>query len=421
MSSFGAWLAVIAVAAFAIRLAYLFAIARHQQLGLDSVWYTLVSGSLAHGKGVIDPRAYFGSGRAIVTASHAPLYPAFLAGITRLFNGDYATFRLVGAVAGTLTVVLTGSIGKRIGGAPVGLVAAALVAVFPSLIAVDGALMSETVAIPLLLGAVWVALVAIERPTWWRFGIVGALLGLTMLARADALVVAVCVVVPMAMLAARRWSRRCAFAVIAIGGLVIVVMPWVMRNEAHFGRFLVATTSTSRTVAGANCSASYGGALIGDWDAACGADPLGPNSEIAVYDEQMTRGIDYARGHMTRLPLVVVVRELREFGLFRPRQQAHLEAIETRSYHWQLLAWACWLPAMALGTAGFVVMIRRRVRSACMLLGVVASVVLVAAFGHGNQRFRTACEPVVLVAAAVAIVRERRGREPLTCRSVDAT
>jgi 4-amino-4-deoxy-L-arabinose transferase-like glycosyltransferase len=401
-------LAAIALAAFAIRVAYLLAVARHQPLGLDAVWYTLVSGPLAYGKGMIDPGAYFGSGRAISTASHAPLYPAVLAGVTRLVNPDHATFRLIGAIAGTSTVVVTGFVGKRISGAGVGLVAAGLVAVFPSLIAVDGALMSETVAIPLSLGAVWVALVAIERPAWWRFAIVGALLGLTTLARADALAVAACVVVPMVVLADRRWSRRSALAVIAIGGLAIVVTPWVMRNEAHFGRFVVATTSTSRTVAGANCPGSYHGALIGNWDAACGGDPVGPNSEIAVYDKQMARGIDYARGHMTRLPLVVAARELREFGLLRPRQQAHLEAIETRSYHWQLLAWACWLPAMAFGTAGFVVMIRARVRSVWVLLGVVASVVLVAAVGYGNQRFRTACEPVVLVAAAHALVALRR-------------
>ena len=400
-TSFGAWLAVIAVAAFAIRLVYLVAVARHQPLGLDSTWYTLASGPLAHGKGLIDPGTYFENGHIVETASHAPLYPVFLAGITRLVNSDLATFRVAGAIAGTSTVVLTGFIGKRIGGARVGLLAAALVAVFPSLIAVDGALMSETIAIPLLLGAVWVALVAIERPTWWRFAIVGALLGLTLLARADALVAAACVVVPMVLLADRRWSHRCAFAAIALMGLALVAVPWAARNQAIFGRFVIATTSTSRTIAGDYCSGSYHGSRIGDWDGVCGADSVAP--EIAVYDEQMSRGLDYARGHLTRLPVVVGARELRELGLFHPRQEAHNEAGETRSYHWQLLAWACWLPALALGTAGFVLMIRRRVRGVWVLLGVVASVALVVGGSHGNLRFRTACEPVVLVASAYAL------------------
>ena len=404
ITSFGVLLALVAVAAFAIRVVYLQTVAHHVQLGYDAVWYTFVADPLAHGKGVIDPAAYFQQGREIVTASHAPLYSVFLAGVIRLFNGDLATLRMAGALAGTSTVVLTGFIGRRIGGPAVGVVAAGLVAVFPSLIAVDGALMSETVAIPLLLGAVWAALVAGERMVWWRYTLVGVLLGLTILARADAVIVAVCVIVAMAMTAVKRWSRRLAAAGIAIVGATVVVMPWVVRNQTDLGRAVVATTSTSRTIAGANCESAYHGSLAGNWDAACAADKFGIGAEMANYDDQMSRGLDYARGHLTQLPAVVVLRELREFGLYAPRQQARLEAIETRSYHWQLFAWAAWLPAMILGIAGFVVMFRRRVPGVWTLFAVVVSVVLVAALSHGNQRFRTACEPVVLVAAAYALV-----------------
>jgi hypothetical protein len=77
---------------------------------------------------------------------------------------------------------------------------------------------------------------------------------------------------------------------------------------------------------------------------------------------------------------------------------------------------------MALGTAGFIVMIHRRVRGVWVLLGVVASVVVVAAVGYGNQRFRTACEPVVLVAAAHALVATRRGaRDPASGSATTAS
>src|SRR4051812_5955087 len=47
MTSFGARLAAIGVAAFVIRVGYLVAVARHQPLGFDSAWYLLVSGPLA--------------------------------------------------------------------------------------------------------------------------------------------------------------------------------------------------------------------------------------------------------------------------------------------------------------------------------------------------------------------------------------
>ena len=97
--------------------------------------------------------------------------------------------------------MLTGCIGRRLGGRAVGLTAAALTAVYPMLIAVDGALMSETLSIPLLYGAVLVAMVAIDQPALWRWVVVGVLLGLTMLTRADA-------VIPVVLIAA-----ACAIAV----------------------------------------------------------------------------------------------------------------------------------------------------------------------------------------------------------------
>ncbi len=152
--AFAIRLGVIAAVALAARLVYVFTVARHLPLGLDAIWYTFVSGPLAHGKGVIDPVVYFTSGREVATAGHPPLYPAFLAAVTRVANGERDTFLVAGALAGTVTVTLVGCIGRRIAGPAVGLVAAALAAAYPSLIAVDGALMSETLSIPLLLAGV---------------------------------------------------------------------------------------------------------------------------------------------------------------------------------------------------------------------------------------------------------------------------
>src|SRR5260221_10184195 len=99
----------------------------------------------------------------------------------------------------------------------------------------------------------------------------------------------------------------------------------------------------------------------------------------------MERGTEYARTHLTRFALVGVVRELRVFGLFAPRQQATLESVESRSYHWQLLAWVAWLPAVALGIAGFTAMLRRRGRDTWGVVGVVASFAIVAPLGYRKQ------------------------------------
>jgi hypothetical protein len=394
----------IAVVAFVVRVLYVELVARHVALGFDAVWYALVSGPVAHGKGFIDPQTYFTTGRRVATAAHAPLYPVVLAAVTRVVNGHRDTFQLFGAVTGTVTVVCTGFIGRRIGGNTVGLLAAGLAAVYPSLIAVDGSLMSETLTVPLLAGMVWLALVTIERPTWLRYALLGVMGGLTALARPDALLAAALVIVA-AIIATRAPIRRLAFGAIAAVALIAVVTPWLVRNAAQVDTPTLATTSTAQTVSGANCATTYRGALVGYWDSACVNEASrGSLGEASWSGKQTRQGIHYAKAHLTSLPVVLAVRELRAVGLFHPRQQAQLEAIETRSYRWQLFAWAVWLLVFALGTYGLVLIARRNGRAALPLFAVVVATALTVALSYGNQRFRTSCEPVFLVGAAVALV-----------------
>jgi 4-amino-4-deoxy-L-arabinose transferase-like glycosyltransferase len=397
-------LVAIGFAAFGIRVLYVVTVARHVMLGFDAVWYTLVSGPLAHGKGFVDPAQYFTSGRAVATAAHAPLYPAFLAAVTRLFNGRHETFQLAGAALGTVTVVCTGCIGRRVGGATVGILAAGIAAIYPSLIAVDGSLMSETIAIPLVMAALWLALVALERPRPWRFALLGALLGLAALARADALITALIVIAAASAAVTRSRRDRVALGAVACVSLALVVAPWVIRNEARVGTPAIATTSTASTFAGANCESTYGGRLLGYWDPKClDEQDRGAMDEASWNAHQTRRGVDYARAHAGRLPLVVVARELRVLGLFHPFAQARLDAIETRSRRWQLLSWAAWLPVLVLGSIGLIGIGRTRGRTAWPLLAVVFSTLLTVALSYGNQRFRTTAEPVMLIGTAAAI------------------
>ena len=81
-----------------VRVLYVTLVARHVALGFDAVWYTLVSGEIAHGNGFVDPETFFRTGQSVATAAHAPLYPVFLAGITRMVNAHLDTFRVFGAV-----------------------------------------------------------------------------------------------------------------------------------------------------------------------------------------------------------------------------------------------------------------------------------------------------------------------------------
>ncbi len=396
-------LGLIAVVALVIRVAYVRLVASDLPLGRDSVWYTLVSGPLSEGKGFLNPGIYFRSGRMLATAGYPPGYPTFLALVTRIFNPDHETFRLAGAALGTVTVVLTGCIGRRLAGRAVGLTAAALAAVYPMLIAVDGALMSETLSIPLLYGAVLMAMVAVDRPALWRWMIVGGLLGLTMLTRADAVIPVILIAAGGAIAVSGKLRRRVLVGALTVAVAVLVTVPWVIRNQQQVGEPTVATISSSATIAGANCPSAYWGDFLGSWDLSCSdSERQAGLSEKAWSSEARRRGIDFASEHVQRIPYVVLMRELRVLGLYRPLDQTKLETLETRDEGWQTLGWVCWFPVLVLGAFGVVKMVRIGGR-AWPLLAVIASAFVVVAVSYGSQRLRTAAEPALLVAAALTL------------------
>jgi hypothetical protein len=339
----------------------------------------------------------------VATAGYPPGYPTLLALVTRIANPDHETFRLAGAALGTVTVVLTGCIGRRLGGRTVGLTAAALTAVYPMLIAVDGALMSETLSIPLLYGAVLLSMVAIDKPALWRWAIVGVLLGLTMLTRADAIIPVFLLAAAFAIAAPGDLRRRVLVGGLTLGVAVLVAVPWIVRNQERVGEPTVATISSSATIAGANCPATYWGDAFGSWDLGCSdSDRQAVLSEKAWSREAREQGINFASEHVQRIPYVVLMRELRLLGLYRPLDQTKLEALETRSEDWQTIGWVCWFPVLVLGAFGVVKMVRMGGR-ALPLLAVIASAVVVVAVSYGSQRLRTQAEPALLVATALTL------------------
>jgi len=87
------------------------------------------------------------------TAIRGPAYPYLLGGVYAVSGDSRTVGRVVGAALGALSVLLLYLITRRIWGRRVGLVAAALAAVFPPLVLLSRDLVSETLFIALMLGA----------------------------------------------------------------------------------------------------------------------------------------------------------------------------------------------------------------------------------------------------------------------------
>ncbi len=337
-----------------------------------------------------------------------------LAAIAKIVDGSQRNFQYAGCVLGAITIVLIGSLARRLAGEVVGLVAAGLAAVYPAFIATDASVMSESLYLPLVLAFLLLVYAAVDRPTASRWIAVGAVVGLCALTRGDALVLAPVVVVPALWLLPRSRPRHRLFlGAMALGALLVVIAPWVIRNQRDLDSPTIATLDAGSAIAGTNCPSTYGGGLVGSWDPACARTDVPDISETDLTRDLEHDGARYALHHVDRVPLVVAARVARQWGVWNPVSESRTEAVESRNETWQLVTWAVYVPCAMLCVYGLVLLRRRRVRIQ-PLVCVLIAVTLSAALTYGKQRLRVAAEPVILVGAAVALVElaQRLSRRP---------
>ncbi|MDQ1459249.1 MAG: hypothetical protein QOI08_733, partial [Actinomycetota bacterium] len=400
-------LAAICVAAIALRVLYVLTFSRHLHFGLDAIWYELVAGTIADGKGFVDPAKFYGHGLVVETAFRPPLYPLFLAVVNKTIGGSRTTYQLAGCALGTLTVACIGQLGRRIGGTTVGLGAAALAAVSPALIGIDASVMAETLYIPLIALTLLALVRACERPSLARWAVAGALGGAATLARGDGALLVVVVVIPVAFLGSGRRSRRERLGAVGVAllGALVVVAPWIVRNQIEMDRPTLATLDAGTAIAGTNCATTYSGSRIGSWDEACTHVPNeGGLTELQLTDALQHRGLQYATHHIARVPLVVAARVARQWGLWAPANEARLEAVESRNYGWQLVTWVFDLVLAGLSIYALIAFgKRRKLAEIAPLVLLLGAVTLDAVLVYGKQRFQAAAHPALLVLAAYAL------------------
>jgi 4-amino-4-deoxy-L-arabinose transferase-like glycosyltransferase len=384
----------------------------------DPRTYHLLGRNLADGLGYVRPAEVNLPDAAFTpTAEFPPGLPAIIAVATELGARRAERQALLTSLLGAGTVVLVGLLGRRLAGPAVGLVAAGIAAVHPLMVQPDAVLMSEGpyffAISAVLLGAfaVW------DHPRqWWRWAVLGALIGLAALVRPEALLLAPMLVLPLAIVRRRDAFGRGAGALLVAGAvLVLVVTPWTVRNFARFDEFVPIASNNGVVVLGANCDDVYSGREIGAWSFGCIAVTAsltpersriradGP-SEVEVYDYWRSEGVKYLRAHWTRLPVVVPVRVLRTAGLWNPAAQLDFDVPEGRNRTAQAVGFAVHWVLLPFAVGGAVWAWRRRRGLTAILLVPIAMALLDSAVFYGSTKMRAAAEPSLAVLAATGIV-----------------
>ena len=424
---FGVALIVIVAIGVVTRVLFVFGWTWGAPLHGDPLFYQQTAARLANGNGYVDQ--LLGRGPLAPTAEHPPVFTLVLAALDSISIRSIDAHRIALAFISAGGVLAVGLFGRRLAGPYVGLLAAGIAALDPLWVQQSGFLMSESVYLVVIPTMLLFALRCIDRPNRRDFVILGVLIGIATLTRSEAVDFIVLLGTPVLIFSSRSWHKRVVLGLMFLTGIALVIGPWLIRNDIQLG------SPTLSTNGGLTLSGSYSSATLSPSSPGYGGfdnnSQLGlaaviftyekpPNhakhwTELTLSDAMSTASTNYARGHMSDLPGVMLAREGRVWGVYAPGTELTFDVTEDGNggagpkQVGQIMNWVL-LPLAVVGA------IRVATRSRRRLIIVMVPVVVVAinaALFYGSTRIRVAAEPSIAALASAgalwAIEGIRRG------------
>jgi 4-amino-4-deoxy-L-arabinose transferase-like glycosyltransferase len=410
--------ALILVAAFAIRVAYVDA-TPGMQLVADARNYDGHAVSIARGEGYEDRLA---TGRP--TAFRPPGYTYLLGGLYRVTGvwekpkpERVEVARQGQIVIGTVLVAMVGLLAAQLWGGVVALISMALAAVYVPLVTMSGTVMSEPLFVVFMLGALSAALQfrrSARRYPWALLA--GLLAGAAILTRANGIIL----LLPLALAVwDRPWRRPSLRALGPPIALVVVavlaVSPWTIRNARQFHALIPVTTQLGSALAGTyNDEARADPVHPGSWRSLrrvpSYADLYGPlrQTDEAVLERKLRRRAQrYALHHPVYVAQVAFWTTVRGLELDGIDWAIHTASTVSIDATWAKRGvWCFWLFAVLALAGAFTPLARRApwfvwAFPALMYLSVVFLVI-------ETPRYRTPLDPFIVMLAALALVTAGR-------------
>lgn len=400
----------IVLVGFAVRLAWSVWAAPEPPFFSDAVYYDAAARSLARGEGysvLLTHEGFFPGGDA--TAFFPPGYSFLLGAAYWAFGEGFGVARLLNVVLGALTLPLVYLIGRRLFSETAGLLGAALAAVHPSLVLWTPVMLSETAFVFFFAAAAAVLLHAAPRTgglSLRQAAVGGALVGVAMLVRGQALVLLPAVVVWWALTGFERGQALQAGAA-ALAVTVLVLLPWAVRNTLLFDYPILLSTNVGYNLRVGHAPYATGRFIDPD-DIYLGNAATYQDLELLLHRNGLRMALDYAAGNPRReLELSVekarwmwspdwdVLTWVESFGE-RPLRAGWYEPLKStvRAGHWLTLGLAVTsLAAWRMHREGLLFV---------ALAGVVWTGIHIVFFGE--PRFRLPLLPMLLPVNAVGVL-----------------
>ena len=404
---------MILVVALGVRVAYVLGEATGDEQFYDAAYYELQARVIVDGHGYNDPFQFLPGAphRSTPAADHPPLtvfalIPGIWAGNGLGLDAEdtQTLLRFEIALVGLGVVLLIGLLGREVAGDRAGLIAAGIAAVYPYLWVSDGLIMSEAFASAAVTGALLLTFRLLRKPSLGLAFAIGLVCGLAALARAELILLAPLLGLPLLYSFRKElWSRRLSVVALIAVGTLVFVGPWVAFNLSRFEDTTFLSTNDGTAMLASNCDSVYSGSGIGLTDLANCIPKRAPKGDQSVVSRiYRDRAIDYMKDHKSKVPVVVLARVGRDWSLFRPGDMLDWNLNEGRPRWVTGLGLVFYYPLLLAAIGGVVVMKRRRQRQWPLLMPpLIVSVASV--LSYGQTRFRSPAEPVLVVLAAVGI------------------
>lgn len=337
-------------------------------------------------------------------------YPLLLAGLYSLIPSILAA-KAINVILSVATCLLAYLVGRQVFDRRIGLVAAAILALFPSQIFYSTLLMTEVIWTFFAMLFLFLVLhFTIRSISWKAVALLGLLLGAASLIRGE-MVLFPLVLIAIWALAHRSLKRAVGYGVIALAAVAVALLPWTIRNWVSLGYPVAISTGSADNL------------LAGHWPGATGIGTFvpgqalnqkypylaNPEREVRVYRDEIHQALSFAL-HNPGKELQLIPKKLRYFYREDTRAlllvQVYRPALDpTAEGRLSNIANVYYYLAVAAAALGAPLWFSLRDPRKLLILSLILYYSVLFGFVFiGEERFHSALIPALSILAAASLV-----------------